>query len=57
MNVDYMSKQLLFSQEGHCFMELVGYYCVRSFSKVSSVFMAKGRTRYSGPVRGPHVEK
>jgi hypothetical protein len=55
MNCDYLSKQLLFSQEGHCFVELVGYYCIRSFS-ISNLFMAKGSTHFSGPVRGPKVE-
>jgi hypothetical protein len=56
MNCDYLSKQLPYSQEEHCFVELVGNYYIRSFSKVSNLFMAKGRTRYSGPVRGPKVE-
>ena len=56
MNCDHLSKQLLFSQEGHCFVELVGYYYVRSFSKLSNHFMAMDRTRYSGPVLGPKVE-
>ena len=56
MSVYYLSKQLLFSQEGRCFVELISCYYIGSFSKASKLFKAKGRTHYSWPVRGPNVE-
>ena len=34
--LDYMSKRLLFSEEGHCLIQLVGRYYIRSFYRMSA---------------------